>query len=87
MGVLFGKQNWKIVITVWLLILGLVTGVQLVEENLDNRSKAEVKLDFECKVGVLVWTDEEALDGEYNWICIDDKNNVVEEHSLKREEN
>lgn len=36
-----GKQSWKSIITIWLLILGLVTGVQIVKINLDNRSKAE----------------------------------------------
>ena len=34
------KQSWKSIVTVWLLALGLVTGVQIVKVNLDNRSKA-----------------------------------------------
>ena len=34
------KQSWKSIVMVWVMELGLVTGVQLVKVNLDNRSKA-----------------------------------------------
>jgi hypothetical protein len=52
---LLANQNWKSIVTTWVLILGLITGVQLVKVNLDNRSKAAnedvgVSIDLEEKV-------------------------------------
>ena len=39
------KWSLKSIITVWVMVLGLVTGVQLVKVNLDNRSKATSEVD------------------------------------------
>lgn len=45
MSIGFKRWNWKSIVTVWVLALGLVTGVQLVKVNLDNRSKATDETD------------------------------------------
>lgn len=47
-GFFKNRQSWKTVVFVWLSIFGLVTGVQLVMSNLDNRSKASKLLEASC---------------------------------------
>ena len=81
---------------IWLSVFGLITGIQLVEENLDNRSRAEINEnneicryleDLGCKRGSIVWTDDMAVDGDYNWMCVDEEDVLLEECSLKKTSN
>ena len=90
----FKQQSLKSVLFIWLSVLGLITGVQLVEENLDKRSKANSEVitnsicnlenfsvgsDFLCNDGKILWKDKIGSDGEYNWWCINDDGNVLGE--------
>jgi hypothetical protein len=59
MNNLVGKNNWKMMLVVWVSVLGLVTGVQIVQKNLDDRSKAA-----EENVGQTV--DSEVSSGSVN---------------------
>lgn len=97
----FKQQNWKSVVFIWLSVIGVVTGMQIVGESLDNRSSAnnkevsgvcnlenfEIGSEFLCSSGKILWEDKLADDGEYNWWCVDNGGNLLGECFLKKEVN
>jgi hypothetical protein len=69
----FKQPIWKTVFFVWLSVFGLITGVQLVEENLDGRSRAERILEVSCGATNGLELDSRPVDdlcnrGEVIWI-------------------
>lgn len=69
----FKHRNWKTLLFTWLSIFGLITGVQLVMSNLDNRSKASKLLMVSCGYSNGLVLDSKPVDdlcikGQVVWV-------------------